>query len=57
MQTRVRVFGRAKTNYVIAKNVYTRFSFSIIRDRSFLVSSFDSGMYVACLVRMRDDVL
>ena len=36
-----------------------RFPFSIVRDRwrSLVSSSFDSGPYVACLVRMREDVL
>ena len=33
MQSGVRVFGRAKTNYIIAKHVYTR---RFLRDRSFL---------------------
>ena len=33
MQPGVRVFGRAKTNYIIAKHVYTR---RFLRDRSFL---------------------
>ena len=33
MQSGVRVFGRAKTNYIIAKHVYTRL---FLRDRSFL---------------------
>ena len=33
MQSGVRVFGRAKTNYIIAKYVYTR---RFLRDRSFL---------------------
>ena len=32
-QSGVRVFGRAKTNYIIAKHVYTR---RFLRDRSFL---------------------
>jgi len=37
MQTGVRFFGRAKTNYIIAKYVYTRrFAFSVVRDRLFL---------------------
>ena len=33
MQSGVRVFGRAKTNYIIAKHVYTR---RFLRDHSFL---------------------
>ena len=33
MQPGVTVFGRAKTNYIIAKHVYTR---RFLRDRSFL---------------------
>ena len=33
MQPGVRVFGRAKTNYIIAKHVYTR---RFVRDHSFL---------------------
>ena len=33
MQPGVRVFGRAKTNYIIAKHVHTR---RFVRDRSFL---------------------
>ena len=33
MQSGVRVFGRAKTNYIIAKHVYTR---RFLCDRSFL---------------------
>ena len=33
MQSGVRVFGWAKTNYIIAKHVYTR---RFLRDRSFL---------------------
>ena len=33
MQPGVRVFGRAKTNYIIPKHVYTR---RFLRDRSFL---------------------
>ena len=33
MQPGVRVFGRVKTNYIIAKHVYTR---RFLRDRSFL---------------------
>ena len=33
MQSGVRVFGRAKLNYIIAKHVYTR---RFLRDRSFL---------------------
>ena len=33
MQPGVRVLGRAKTNYIIAKHVYTR---RFLRDRSFL---------------------
>ena len=33
MQSGVRVFGRGKTNYIIAKHVYTR---RFLRDRSFL---------------------
>ena len=33
MQSGVRVFGRAKTNYIIAKHVYTR---RFLRDRSFV---------------------
>ena len=37
-------FGRAKTNYIVAKHVYTR-------------RFFDSGPSEACLVRMRDNVL
>ena len=38
MQSGVRFFGWAKTNYIIAKHVYTRrFAFSIVRDRSFLI--------------------
>ena len=46
----VRFFGRAKTNYTIAKHVYTR--------RFVLISrSFDSGPCEACLVSMRDNVL
>ena len=33
MQSGVRGFGRAKTNYIIAKHVYTR---RFLRDRSFV---------------------
>ena len=47
-------FGRAKTNYFIAKHVYTR---QFVRDRSFPARSFESGARVACLVRKRDDLL
>ena len=52
----VRFFGRAKTNYIIAKHVYTR---RFVRDRSFLDVFWreDSGPCEACLVSMRDNVL
>ena len=43
MQSGVRVFGRAKTNYIIAKHVSSR---------SLVSRSFYSGPSVACLVRM-----
>ena len=49
----VRFFGRAKTNHIIAKHVYTR---RFVRDRSFL-EVLPSGPCEACLVSMRDNVL
>ena len=51
MQPGVRVFGRAKTNYIIAKHVHTR---RFLRDRSFLVFILDrawpvwSGCEMTC---------
>ena len=51
MQPGVRVFGRAKTNYIIAKHVYRR---RFLRDRSFLVFILDrawpvwSGCEMTC---------
>ena len=54
MQPGVGVFGRAKTNYIIAKHVHSR---RCSRSRLLVSRSFYSGPSVACLVRMRNDVL
>ena len=47
------LFWPCERKYIIAKHVYTRlFALAIVCDCSFLSSSFDSGLCVACLVRM-----